>query len=197
MIDFNTICILYSRQEAKKTHWVSKGHLRSWRFDITKNVVFDKDAASCPRKKNLQRMFNYCRGSALTCQFRTPITSAGCPTTRSVEFLRTIPPIYPSPRSGTSVRSSRYPRLCTTRWVWTFSRDFPALLFNIDFRSIMNRARLKSFIFFDFSIALQITDRMRAKPTLTLLLNIGSKNDLCLFYKIIQKKNTNERRVIF
>jgi len=77
-------------------------------------VVFDVDGvARFVRIKNLQRMFNYCRGSSLACQFRTPITSAGCPTTRSEEFLRIIPPVCPSFGPGTRIRGSRYSRPCT------------------------------------------------------------------------------------
>lgn len=131
-------------------------------------VVFDMDgAARFVRKKNLQRMFNYCRGGSLVRQFRTPITSAGCPTTRSEEFLRTIPPVCPSFGLGTRIRGNRYSRPCT-RCVneRCLSELFP-LSFNIDFRSIMNkRMELKPFIYFNFSVGLRITDGKYVKTQL-------------------------------
>jgi hypothetical protein len=76
-------------------------------FDTMGNgVVFDEDGTArlVWRKRIYKRMFNYTVGGALARQFRTPITSAGCPTTRSEEFLRTIPLDGPSFGPGTSVR---------------------------------------------------------------------------------------------
>lgn len=93
-------------------------------FDsIGNGVIFNEnDTARYAPKKNLQRMFNYCRGSVLARQFRTPITSASCPTTRSVEFLRTIPPL-----TWTWHASPKEPILRTVyTWVRTFTRVFPS-----------------------------------------------------------------------
>jgi len=159
-IDFKRIRILCSRRGGRDALGIERASQILVIFDTMGNgVVFDEDGTvRYARKKNLQRMFNYYRGSALARQFRTPITSADCPTTRSVEFLRTIPPFCPSSGPGTPVRGSRYLRLCT-RWVRTFARVFSTFLLGIDFRSIINkRAELKSFIFLNFSIALQIAE---------------------------------------
>ena len=131
----------------------------------------------CIQKKNLQRMFNYCRDSSLARQFRTPITSAGCPTTRSEEFLRTIPPVCPSFGLETRIRGSRFSRPPCTCVRMMFIGVF-LTSFSIDFQSIMStRMELKPFIYCTLTFPMDYGLRIEknVKPTFTLFLKVVNR----------------------
>lgn len=78
-------------------------------------VVFDVDGAA--RFVREKRTYKEClitveEASLARPIHAIPITFAGCPITRSEEFLRTIPRACPSFGLGMPSRESRYSRLC-------------------------------------------------------------------------------------
>lgn len=154
-IDFKTICILCSRQEAK-THWRSRGSRRSWRYStpwdtasfstwmarrgsygkrIHKECLITVDGALSP----IQDSNYFCRLSYNQIGGIFTDNPAGLPlvwvwnANRRESILETV-----------------YTVCVRTMFIGVFPTSF-----GIDFRSIMNK-RMELFIYFNFSIGLRI-----------------------------------------